>query len=109
MICFCLARATSSASLWFYNKPGEFMNEDRRMIVHFNNGTKLEVSFPTQIRTSSAAVLEGMKKVMESDKLVLEAEGRLIVIPWASVKQLEVQPVPPSLPFGVIKGAKVVE
>ncbi len=84
------------------------MNEDRRMTVHFNNGTKMELSFPTQIRNSSAAVLEAMKKVMDSDKLVLEAEGRLLVIPWASVKQVEVSPVPPAMPFGAIKGAKVV-
>ena len=83
--------------------------EDRRMIVHYNNGTKLELSFATQIRNSGAAVLEAIKKVMESDKLVLEAGGRLIVIPWASVKQLEVTPVPPSLPFGTIKNAKIVE
>ena len=83
--------------------------EDRRMIVHYNNGTKLELSFPTQIRNSGAAILEGIKKIMESDKLVLEADGRLIVIPWASVKQLEVAPVPPSLPFGAVKNAKIVE
>jgi hypothetical protein len=46
---------------------------------------------------------------MESDKLVIEVEGRLIVIPWSSIKQLEVSPVPASLPFGAIKGAKVVQ
>jgi hypothetical protein len=87
------------------------MNDDRQVIVHYNNGQKLELTFPTQIKNSSAAVLEGMKKMMESDKLVIEAEGRLIVIPWASVQQLEVSPVPPSssLPFGVIKNAKVVQ
>jgi len=83
------------------------MNEDRRMIVHYNNGTQLELSFPTQIRNSPTAVLEAMKKLMESDKLAIEAEGRLIVIPWSSVKQLEVTPLPPSLPFGTIKGAKI--
>jgi len=77
--------------------------------VHYNNGTKLEFSFPTQIRNSGAAVLEGIKKVMESDKLVIEADGRLIVIPLASVKQLEVTPVPASLPFGAIKNAKIVQ
>ncbi len=85
------------------------MNDDRRLIVHFNTGTKLELSFPMQIRNSAAAVMEGMKKMMEADKLVIEAEDRLIAIPWASVKQLEVTPVPPSLPFGVIKNAKVVQ
>ena len=52
-----------------------------------------------------------MKKIMATDKLVIETQGRLIAIPSSSVKQLEVSPVPPStaLPFGVIKNAKVVE
>ena len=49
-----------------------------------------------------------MKRIMESDKLIFEAEGRLIVIPWASVQQLEVSPAPPALPFGAIQHAKVV-
>lgn len=84
------------------------MNDDRHLVVHFNNGSKLELTFPTQIKNSTAAVLEGIKKVMETDKLVIEAEGRLLVIPWTSVKQLEVTPVPPALPFGAIKGAKIV-
>jgi hypothetical protein len=87
------------------------MNDDKQLTIHFNNGKKLELSFPTQIKNSPGAVLEGMKKIMEADKLALEAEGRLIVIPWASVQQLEVSPVLPSasLPFGVIKNAKVVQ
>ena len=79
------------------------------MVVHFNNGTKLELTFPTQIRNSPTAVLEAMKRLMESDKLAFEADGRLIVIPWSSVKQLEVAPPPPSLPFGTIKNVKVVQ
>jgi hypothetical protein len=84
------------------------MNEDRRLIVHHNNGTKLEVTFPVQIKNSTAAVQEAMKRIMESDKLVIETEGRLIVIPWSSVKHLEVSPAPPALPFGAIRNAKVV-
>jgi len=84
------------------------MNDDRKMVVHYNNGKKLELSFPTQIRTSPTAVLEAMKRIMEHDKLAIEAEGKLIVIPWSSVQQLEVSPVPPSLPFGAIKNGKVV-
>lgn len=85
------------------------MNEDRQVIVHYNNGQTLKLSFPVQIRNSGAAVLEGMKKMMEGDKIAIEAEGRLIVIPWSSVQQIEVTPVPASLPFGAIKNARVVE
>lgn len=84
------------------------MNDDRSLVIHFNNGSKLELSFPVQIKNSTAAVMEGLKKVMETDKLVIEAEGRLLVIPWTSVKHLEVTPVPPALPFGAIRGAKIV-
>jgi hypothetical protein len=83
------------------------MNEDRKLVVHYNNGTRLEMSFPVQIKNSQAAVLEAMKRILESDKLAIEADGRLIVIPWASVARLEVSPVPPSVPFGVIKNAKM--
>ena len=83
------------------------MNEDRQLTIHFNNGTKMDVTFPTQIKNSTAAVLEGMKRAMESDKLIIEAEGRLIIIPWASVKQMELTPLPPAIPFGSIKGARI--
>ena len=84
------------------------MNEDRRLIVHHNNGTKLEVTFPVQIKNSTAAVQEAMKRIMESDKLVIETGDRLIVIPWSSVKHVEVAPAPPAVPFGAIRNAKVV-
>jgi hypothetical protein len=83
------------------------MNEDRQLTIHFNNGTKMEVSFPTQIKNSPAAVLEGIKRALASDKLAIEADGRLIVVPWASVKQVEISPLPAALPFGVIKGARI--
>ncbi len=83
------------------------MNDDRSLVIHFNNGSKLELTFPVQIKNSTAAVMEGLKRVMETDKLVIEAEGKLLVIPWSSVKHLEVTPVPPALPFGAIKGAKI--
>jgi hypothetical protein len=83
------------------------MNEDRQLTIYFNNGTKMDVTFPTQIKNSPAAVLEGMKRAMESDKLVIEAEGRLVVIPWASIKHIELTPLPPAVPFGAIKGARI--
>ena len=79
------------------------------MTIHFNNGTKMDVTFPTQIKNSLGALVESLKKVLETDKLVIEAEGRLIVIPWASVKYVETSAVPSSaLPFGTIKGARIL-
>lgn len=83
------------------------MNDDRQLIIHFNNATRMDVTFPTQIINSTAAVLEAMKKALESDKLVIEAEGKLVIIPWSSIKYIEVTPAPPAVPFGAIKGARL--
>jgi hypothetical protein len=83
------------------------MNDDKHLIIHFNNGTKMDVTFPTQIKNSTAAVLESMKKALESDKLVIEAEGKLVIIPWGSINHVELTPMPPAVPFGSIKGARI--
>ena len=84
------------------------MKEDQQLTIHFNNGARMDLEFPQQIKNSMGALMEAMKRILESDKLCIEAEGRLVVIPWASVQHLEVTPVPSSLPFGAIKGAKIV-
>jgi len=83
------------------------MNEDRQLTIHFNNCTKMDVTFPTQIKNATAAVLESMKRALDSDKLVLEAEGKLVIIPWGSIKHVEMTPMPPAVPFGSIKGARI--
>ena len=85
------------------------MNEDRQLTIHFNNGSTMKVSFAAMVKNSPSAVLEGIKRAMESDKLVLEADNRLVVIPWVSIKCVELTPVPAALPFGAIKDAKILE
>ena len=45
------------------------MNDDRQLIIHFNNGKKLEASFPTQIRNSNAAVLEVQRRMAKAFNL----------------------------------------
>jgi hypothetical protein len=84
------------------------MSDERKLSIHFNNGTQMEVSFPKQLKHGGTAVLDAFRRLMESDKLTIEADGRLLVIPWNSVKYLELNPVPSSLPFEVIKGASVL-
>jgi len=85
------------------------MNEERQMTIHFNNGTKLEIAFPVQIKNSQGALLEALKRILESDKLAIQAEGRLIVVPWASVKYVEASAVVgTALPFGTIKDARIL-
>jgi hypothetical protein len=84
------------------------MNDDRQLIIHYNNGAKLTLSFPVQVKNSTAAVMEGAKRILEGDKLTIEANGKLFVVPWSSVQHIELTPIPAALPFGTIKNARVV-
>ena len=86
------------------------MNDDRQLVIHFNNQTSLGLTFPKQIKGSSGALLEALKKALELEKMVIEADGKLLIIPWAGVKYIEVTPAPPpeATPFGAIRNAKVV-
>jgi len=85
------------------------MNDDKQLTIHFNNGAKMEVSFPTQVKNSTAAVVEGIKRILEADKLVIQTDEQVIVVPWSSVKFLETASVPATvLPFGAIKGARII-
>jgi hypothetical protein len=90
-------------------KSKRYMNDDKHLIIYFNNGTKMEVSFPTQIKNSTAAVMEAIKRILESDKLVIQTEQQLVIVPWSSVKYLEASSMPAvALPFGAIKGARIL-
>jgi hypothetical protein len=85
------------------------MNDEKHLIIHFNNGTKMEVSFPTQIKNSMGALVEVSKRILEADKLVIQTDQRLIIVPWSSVKYIEASAIPAAaLPLGVIKGARIV-
>jgi hypothetical protein len=86
------------------------MNDDKHLVIYFNNGTTMEVSFPTQIKNSTAALMDAFKRILDSDKLVIQTDKQLIITPWASVKYVEASAVPDAaLPFGTIKGARIVE
>jgi hypothetical protein len=85
------------------------MNEDKQLTIHFNNGSKMDVAFPTQIKNSTGALMEAAKRILESDKLVIQTDEHVIIVPWSSVKFLEAPSVPAAaLPFGAIKGAKIL-
>lgn len=85
------------------------MSSEKQLTVHFNNGTQMEVAFPPQVKNSVSAVVEGIKRILDSDKLVIQTDQQIMVIPWSSVKYLESVSVPAAvLPFGAIKGATIL-
>jgi hypothetical protein len=81
------------------------MAEQRRMIIHFADGSKKLLEFPQQIADNDAQQAAKIKEALESRHLVLEAEGALLVIPFENIKYLQIHPAPKKLPAGVIRGA----
>jgi hypothetical protein len=85
------------------------MNNEKHLVIHFNNGAKMELAFPTQIKDQGAGLLEAFKRTLEADKIAIQTEDKLIMIPWVSVQHIEFSPPPATTPFGTIQKARVVE
>jgi hypothetical protein len=83
------------------------MSEPVRMTVFFLDGTKASFVYPRQSGKDQAAIVNTVKKAIDAERLVLEVDGDLVVIPIRSVKYVQVSPAPPHLPSGILRGARV--
>jgi hypothetical protein len=77
----------------------------RRMTVFHTDGSKTSFSFPKQADPVSMA--GEIAKALDKDKIVVEADGAMFLIPLGNVKYVQLTPAPEKLPSGVIKGASV--
>jgi hypothetical protein len=75
------------------------------MTVFFLDGTKVSFEYQQQAGRDQAAIVANVKKAIDSERLVLEVDGDLIVIPMRSVKYVQVSPAPKHLPAGILRGA----
>ena len=82
------------------------MAEDRGLTVHFIDGSKMSFSFPKQVRADEF-VAGRIEKVLDKNTLLVEADGALIVIPFSSIKYMQMHTAPQRLPDYVIKEATV--
>ena len=56
------------------------MSEDVRLVIHFMDGSKIDARFPRQT-TDPIKVAQNIRKAMDLDKLTIEMEGQLMLIP----------------------------
>ncbi|MBW1804736.1 MAG: hypothetical protein JRJ85_28930 [Deltaproteobacteria bacterium] len=54
-----------------------------------------------------ATITSNVKKALDRDKIVLEAQGDLMVIPVRNIKYVVVSPAPDELPKGVLRNARI--
>ena len=79
------------------------------LTVFFLDGTKATFRYPRQSGADASTIASTVKKAIDADKLVLEADGDLIVIPVNSVKYIRVSPAPVQLPGGVLRQARMLD
>ena len=74
------------------------------LTIHFMDGTRISCEFPKQTE-DPMRVLRNVRRALESDKIAIELEGQLMLVPTANIKYAAVSPTPDTLPDGVIRGA----
>ena len=78
----------------------------RTMVVHFNDGSDLALAFERQTGQGRAAHF--LDEALKRNALVVEVENGVMIIPFASVRWVEVAPCPDRLPPYAIRGARLV-
>lgn len=76
--------------------------------IHFMDGSKIALRWPRQAGTGSQIIASNVKKALEADRMVVEINGDLLLIPLRNVKYIQLSPSPKELPVGVLRGAQIV-
>ena len=82
------------------------MTNYRKLTIHFESGASTTFRFPKQVEAAQLAA--AIQKTLGEDKLCIEAEGKLLVFPWSSIRYIEASPAPEKLPSTVVRGAQLV-
>ena len=88
------------------------MSKEAHAVIHFMDGTKIVFKYPrlqAGKATDSSMIASAVKKALEQDKIAVEADGSLIVIPVRNIKYIQIVPPPDALPAGVLRNAQIVE
>jgi hypothetical protein len=83
------------------------MSAERWLRIEYLDGSSEAYSFPEQAKDEYEQT-RGLREGLASDRIALEADGILRVIPLSAVKRIEFSPLPLKLPEQVIRGAKLI-
>jgi len=77
------------------------------MIVRLVDGSIHRFQFPVE-NAGDANLASRIERVLEAHDLVIELDGRLLVIPQHSILSIELTPAPAKLPTTAIRHGRVV-
>ena len=76
--------------------------------IHFVDGTSLKLAWEKK-EDDPTTIVGKVRKAIEKDRFIFEADGDLMIIPVQNIKYLRLTPVPEALPKDlVIQGASIV-
>lgn len=80
------------------------------LAVFFTDGEALHFEFPfDEGEEDHASAVSAVREALEKDKVTIEAEGDLYVIPLSSVRYVFATPAPDNLPTdSVIRHARII-
>lgn len=84
------------------------MSKDVTTTIFFIDGTKMTLTWPRQSGDDPSIIAMNVRKALEQDKLAIEVDGDLMVIPLGNIKYIQVTPAPPELPNNVLKHAHIL-
>ena len=84
------------------------MSRSVSLTVHFMDGTKVSFRYPRQAGSDPATIATTVKRALDADRLLLEVDSDLLVIPIRNIKYLQVSPAPAHLPSGVLRQARLL-
>jgi hypothetical protein len=85
------------------------MARKTHMVIHFMDGTKLVLRYPRLQDKDAASIATAVRKALDAEKIVVEVDDSLLVIPVRNIKYVQVTPPPDALPSGVFRNAEIVE
>ena len=85
------------------------MNEDVKAEIHFIDGKTLNLVYPKQASTELATIHSNIRKALESERILIETDESLLILPVSNIKMVKLTPKPEDMPSGIIiiKGAKI--
>lgn len=83
------------------------MAEKRHAVIHFTDRTKITLKFPKQAGPDPVAIMKTVKRALESDRILAEMGGELLIIPLGNVKYIHVSPAPEHRPQEVLRNVQL--
>ncbi len=84
------------------------MKESVYGTIYFMDKTSISLKWPRQAGNDPIEIASTVKKALESERILAEVDGSLLIIPVRNIKYIKVSPAPPKLPKGVLLGAEIV-